>query len=116
MNFYLELAKRLPVIVLILLSAGATVSGDLFAKYWSTNNKTLFFVAAWIGYATSCIFYMPTLMRQGLVVTSIIWTLITVIGFLFVGLILFKETLTPLQIFGVVLGAISLIILSVASK
>lgn len=104
--------QKIPVFILLLLSGLSVVTGDYFAKYWSINQKTIFYILAILGYLGSSIFYIPTLLREGLVVTSVIWSLISIIGFLFVGLVIFKEVLTIWQIIGVSVGIIALVILS----
>ncbi|MBI5421873.1 hypothetical protein HZA44_01960, partial [Candidatus Peregrinibacteria bacterium] len=61
-------------------------------------------------------FYVPTLLREGLVITSIIWSLISLIGFMFAGLVIFKESLNLHQGIGVVFGLVSLVILAITMK
>ena len=112
MNFPVLLAK-LPVIVLLLLSATSVVVGDYFAKSWSTNQKGIFLVIALTGYFFSGIFYIPSLLKQGLVITSIIWSLLSILGFLFIGLVLFQETLSATQMVGVGFGVVALILLAI---
>jgi multidrug transporter EmrE-like cation transporter len=107
--------QKIPVIVLLIISATGVILGDFFAKYWSLHQRTIFYIIAIVGYLCSSIFYIPTLLRQGLVVTSIIWSLISIVGFLFIGLVVFKEPLTTLQIVGVAFGVISLVILALAA-
>lgn len=108
--------NKIPVIILLIISAAGVITGDFFAKYWSLHQRAIFYVIAIIGYLCSSIFYIPTLLRQGLVVTSIIWSLISIIGFLFIGLVIFKETLTVMQAVGVGFGVLSLVILAFAVK
>jgi multidrug transporter EmrE-like cation transporter len=90
--------------------------GDTFAKYWSLNPRWSIFIGAMLGYLASGFFYIPSLLREGLVITSVIWSLISIIGFLFVGLVLFKEHLTPVQWIAVALGIVSLLILAATMK
>ena len=116
MNFYIELFSRIPVHVLLLFSAASVISGDYFAKFWSTNRKTIFLVSALISYFFSGVFYIPTLLRDGLVITALIWSLLGIVGFVFIGLVIFKETLTGVQTVGVAIGIISLIILTYSLK
>ncbi len=112
MNEFFNIFSKIPVWVLLCLAAISVVTGDVLAKYWSTNTKSVFYFAGLIAYAFSGFFYIPTLLREGLVATSVIWSILSVIGFLVVGILLFKETLTPLQIVGVILGIIALVILT----
>ena len=114
MNFIIALLSKFPVPLLLIMSAASVVAGDFFAKYWSLHTRSIFFVLAVIGYLGSSFFYIPTLLKEGLVVTSVIWSVLSIVGFLLVGLIVFKETLNPLQSVGVGLGVLSLIILSLA--
>lgn len=111
-NFF-NIFSKFSVLALICFASLSVVVGDIFAKYWSINTKPVFYFIALIAYAFSGFFYIPTLLREGLVVTSVIWSITSIIGFLAVGILLFKETLTPLQIIGVVLGIIALVILTV---
>jgi|SRR3989344_8207505 len=96
--------------MLLVLSALSVIAGDLFAKYWSANQKALFLIIALLSYFLSGLFYIPTLLREGLVVTSVVYSLLSIIGFMFIGLVLFKETLTQLQLTGVFFGVVALII------
>ena len=113
MQWYLDLAAKIPVVALLLISASGVITGDFFAKTWSINERPQFFVLAVCCYLTSSLFYIPTLLREGLVFTSIIWSLIGTIGFLVLGLLVFHEHLTTLQAVGVAIGVIALVILSV---
>ena len=112
MNLIITALGKLPVILLIILSAASVTAGDFFAKYWSINTRSVFYVLAIMGYVGSSIFYIPTLLREGLIITSVLWSLLSIIGFLVVGILIFKETLTNLEIIGVMLGIASLVILS----
>ena len=98
---------------LILLAATSVVSGDYFAKLWSTSLNDTHMILAFIGYFFSAFFFIPTLLREGLVTTSILWSVLSIIGFVIVGLLIFNETLSTIQIIGVVLGIISLLVLSI---
>ncbi len=111
MNEFFNIFSKFPVWVLLCLAAISVVAGDVLAKYWSTNLKSVFYFLALIAYAFSGFFYIPTLLREGLVITSVIWSILSIIGFLAVGILIFKETLTSLQIVGVIFGILALVIL-----
>jgi multidrug transporter EmrE-like cation transporter len=112
MQFLIDLFSKIPVVVLLLLSASSVILGDLFGKYWSTNSKTAFFVLALIAYFLSGVFYIPTLLRQGLVISSLVWSILSIVGFLFIGFVIFHETVTTIQLVGIILGIISLVLVS----
>ena len=111
-NIYLSILGRLPVVVLILLAASAVIIGDYAAKAWSIHQKESFLFLAFVGYFFSGFFYIPTLMRENLIITSILWTLMSTIGFLIIGFIIFKEVLSVSQIIAVLVGLISIIFLT----
>lgn len=98
--------------MLIIISAISTVLGDYFGKLWSTNLKPEFFWLNVIFYTLSSLFFLPALLKASLTMTSIVWSLISILGFLVIGLIIFKETLTFTQIIAVIFGVISLVLFS----
>jgi multidrug transporter EmrE-like cation transporter len=114
MELFTKILPSLPVWVLLVLSSIGVIVGDYFAKLWSINTKTLFLVITFLGYLSSSFFYIPALLKEGLVVTSIIWSLLSMVGFLVIGLLIFKETLNTWQVVGVCLGLISLVVLTIA--
>lgn len=112
MDAIVQFFSKFPVWILLVLSSASVITGDFFAKYWSTKEKTLFLVIALLGYLFSGVFYIPVLKREGLVISSMIWVLLSTIGFIVIGVVLFKETLTPMQIAGIAAGTVALILLN----
>jgi multidrug transporter EmrE-like cation transporter len=113
MNWWLTLAGTIPVMGLLVMSAVSVILGDLFGKLWSQKPSPLLFLLALMAYLLSGWFYIPTLRRESLVLTSVIWTVLSTTGFLAIGLLLFHESLSPLQGIGVFFGVVSLILLSI---
>ncbi len=116
LKLWIAIAQKLPLIVLILLSASSVVFGDYLAKSWSISQRNFLFVGAFVAYGLSSVFYIPTLLREGLIITSLLWVIISTLGFLLIGLILFREHLTMGQWVGVGFGIVALIILSVTGE
>jgi multidrug transporter EmrE-like cation transporter len=112
-GLYTSFLGDIPVVGLILLASGSVIAGDYSAKAWSVNGHGLYLLFAFLGYFFSAFFYTPTLLREGLIVTSVLWVLLSTIGFLLIGLVIFKETLSSLQIVAVVLGIIAIVLLTV---
>jgi len=100
------------LIILFTISAVAVGTGDFLAKKWSLAPGWATFSGALFCYFASSFFYLQTLPRKGLVVSCVIWSLASIIAFLFVGLVIFHERLTGVQLLGVVLGTMSLLLLS----
>ncbi len=112
MDLFTEILPGLPMYVLIALSACGVIFGDYSAKTWSIGREPLWLIFAFLGYFFSAFFYIPSLLKEGLVVTSLLWDLLSIIGFLFIGIVIFRETLSTLQVVGAVLGTIALVMLS----
>ena len=104
--------SKVPVLGLLVLAATSVIFGDYAAKYWSTGVGNIWYFFAFIGYFGSAFFYIPTLLREGLVVTSLIWVVLSSAGFILIGVVLFGESLTPFQTLGLGLGLISVLLLS----
>lgn len=100
--------------LLVILSSMAVIWGDYFAKYWSTNQKTIFYLLGILGYFLAGFFYIPSLLKEGLIITSVLWQVITTVGLLVIGVAIFHETLTALQWAGVGLGIASVTVLAFA--
>ncbi len=111
-NLYLSLLGKIPVLGLIILASIFIIFGDYSAKSWSINHREMWLFFAFVGYFFSAFFYIPTLLREGLIISSITWALVSTIGFLLIGFIIFKETLSVSQTIAVICGTISRFILT----
>ena len=103
-NAYLSLLGRVPVVGLILVASVSVIVGDYAAKAWSLSHRECYLFLAFAGYFFSGFFYIPTLLRDGLIVTSVLWVLLSTIGFMVIGIVIFKETLSLTQTIGAILG------------
>jgi multidrug transporter EmrE-like cation transporter len=112
MDTIVSWSQRLPLIFLFTVSAVFVGVGDYLAKKWSLMPGWSFCTGALTCYFISSFFYLLTLTRKGLVVSCVIWSISSIVAFLFVGLIIFHESLSGMQLIGVILGTISLILLS----
>jgi multidrug transporter EmrE-like cation transporter len=110
------IAERMSLWTILLIAAAATIAGDLFAKYWSLNRRPALLAIALAAYFLGSVFYIPSLLRDGLVITSTIWSLVSTLGFILLGLLLFREHLSFWQGVGVGLGALALIVFAFAEK
>jgi drug/metabolite transporter (DMT)-like permease len=105
-------SQKVPLLLLFAVSAVSVGAGDYLAKKWSLEPGWDLLAGALACYFCSSFFYMQTLTRKGLVVSCIIWSISSIIAFLFVGLVVFHETLTGTQVAGVILGTAALLLLS----
>ena len=113
-SVYINVLNKLPVMVLITLAALSVILGDYAAKAWSVNQKPIILLISFLGYFLSAFFYIPTLLRESLIVSSVIWVLLSTIGFLVIGILIFKESLSTIQIIAVIFGVLSILVLGIA--
>jgi multidrug transporter EmrE-like cation transporter len=115
-NAYLSFLGSVPVLGLILMAAVSVSVGDYAAKAWSLNHsqREWYLLLAFAGYFFSGFFYIPTLLRDSLIITSVLWVLLSAVGFLVIGIVIFKETLSLPQTIGVILGIISVLVLTIS--
>lgn len=112
MTLFETIATRIPVWVWLAFGAASVVAGDYFAKRWSLDRGNALFWVAVFFYAVASQFYLPTLLRHGLIYTSIIWVVLSTIGFLLLGTLVFHEELGLRQWIGVTLGFLAILLLS----
>jgi len=105
-------SEKIPLALLFGISALFVGAGDYLAKRWSLEPGWGLLFATLGCYLSSSFFYLQTLLRKGLVVSSIIWSIASIVAFLFVGLVVFHETLSNVQLAGVITGIISVLLLS----
>jgi len=112
MTLFETIATRVPIAIWLVLSASAVVAGDYFAKRWSIDRGNIFFWLAIVFYALASQFYLPTLLKHGLIFTSIIWVILSTAGFILMGTVVFHEELGLRQWIGVTLGFFAILLLS----
>lgn len=114
MNPVINFINTIPTALLLLLSAASVTVGDYFAKLWSVNHRPGYFLFAVLLGVISSLSFFPTLLREGLVVNAMLWTLLSLMGWLFVGLVIFHERLSPPQFIGIVFGVVSVVLISMS--
>lgn len=98
--------------VLLAASGVFAIIADTIAKLWSLNSDgprgRLLWLCAIAFYQLASVAYVGTLKADGLVKTSLVWSVFTTFGFLLVGMVGFRASLTATQAVGVAFGSVSL--------
>ncbi len=90
------------------------IIADILAKQYSLNHKMLFAILALLGYVTANTFWLFALRNgSGLARGAVIFSVATGIIAVVIGVGLYHETVSRQQIIGLVLGILSIGILSV---
>jgi multidrug transporter EmrE-like cation transporter len=86
---------------------------EYYSKRYATDGTSWFMFLSIIFYMITVFLWFPTLSNKNeLCVVSLIWTMLYAIIGSFLGLIVFKEVLTPIQMLGVGLAFVSIFLLT----
>ncbi len=98
---------------LVLLAAGGIVltAGDLLMKKWVITNQLWFYIGGLFIWLIGLNFLALSFKYKNIAVASVIFVLINVISLAIFSWFYFKEPLSLLQIFGLILGALAIVIL-----
>ena len=97
----------------LLLIGGAVffeVIADIILKYWSINSKTVFVIGGIIIYTIGTTLFAYSLKFGNLSKMGTIFTVINLIVIVLVGLLMFKEEASFINMIGILLGVISVIL------
>ena len=114
MEQFLSLSARVPVYVLMSLTAILAASGDYLAKRWAMAPSGRGMLLAILVYVCSTLFLFPALQREKLLVVGILYDLFTGPAFLMVGFFIFPQRLHGLQLAGLLLGIVSVLLFVLA--
>ena len=101
------------VILWLLLSVAFFAVGEYFSKSWALNpswNKALILISM---YVLGTVSWLPAIYKGQIIsVVGTMWSVMSLLTTLFIGVVIFHETLTPVQIVGVLFAAIAIVLLS----
>ena len=100
-------------IFLVIIVAALEVVGDILFKEWTIKNNTWLLVSGVIFYMIATTFWAFSLKYQGLAKAVVIFGVLTVIIGVLVGVFLYKEELTTLNIIGIILGLACITLLEI---
>lgn len=106
--------RHITVIVLLLIGGIILTLGDIFMEKWVTAHSNVFYFAGLLIYLVGLIFLAQSYRFENIAVASTMIVIFNVITLAFVSWLYFNKALSPLQIFGVLLGFTSVIILAIA--
>lgn len=99
--------------LIIIVVAIFEVIGDILFKEWTIKNNTWLLISGIIFYMLATTFWAFSLKYQELAKAVVIFGVLTVIIGVLVGVFLYKEKLTSLNILGVTLGLACIILLEI---
>lgn len=101
------------VIVWLLLSVAFFSVGEYYSKTWALNpswNRAIILVMM---YVFGTVAWLPAIYKgQTISIVGTIWGVMSLLTTLFVGVVLFHEALTPIQVVGIGFAIIAIILMS----
>lgn len=100
--------------IIILVIGGVLLTiGDIFMKEWLIKNSNVFFGAGLIIYFISMVLLAISYKFENIAIASTIIEIINTISIILIFTIFFKESMSVVQIIGLIFGVISLILLKI---
>jgi multidrug transporter EmrE-like cation transporter len=99
--------------LLIIVVAILEVIGDILFKEWTIKSNTWLLISGIISYMVATTFWAFSLKYQGLAKAVVIFGVLTLIIGVLVGVFIYKEELTYLNITGIIFGLACIILLEI---
>ena len=97
----------------IILATILEVGADILFKNWTLKNRNLLLFSGLALYFIGTVFWAISLKFESISKSISIFTILNLIIIVLIGVFLFKEKLSILNIIGLILGIISLILLDI---
>ena len=101
-------------IILLLIGGIILTLGDILMKQWVITNRYLFYFIGLVVYLIGLNFLAQSFKFKNIAVASVIFVIFNVVTLSLVSWLYFKETLSLMQIVGIMLGIASIIVLELA--
>jgi len=110
----MKILMLIPALVWLVISALFFAVGEYLSKRWGMNPSFNFAVIVVLIYALGTFAWLPALLHKNqLAIMGTAWLLLAVMATVCVGVFVFHEKITNLQIIGVILAIIALGILGI---
>ena len=104
------------VVLLLLVASGiAFGAGEFLSKKFAQSPNIVWATLAIAAYVICEIFWLPALAQTNtLVITGTVWNILALIGTVFIGMVFFHESVSPMACWGIAFGLVSVVFLSLA--
>lgn len=88
--------------------------GEYLSKKWGFHPSISMTVFVVIAYACSTLTWLPILLhKNSITIMGSMWLLLATLFMVFVGMVIFKESVNAYQIFGIILAIIAMLLLNI---
>ena len=103
-------------IALLLVGGAVLTLGDIIMKKWVVGGGNLLYLSGMAIYLLGLVFLVETFKYKNIAVASTIFVIFNVIILALVSWVYYKETLSIIQIIGIVMGIAAVIILEIGTS
>lgn len=101
-------------IVWLVISALFFAAGEFLSKKFALNPKASLVVLMLVIYSMGTLAWLPAIMqRNQLSIVGVMWSVLTVVATILIGVMIFNEKLGTVSIIGIIFGMISVALLSI---
>ncbi len=102
-------------IVWLVISALFFAVGDFFSKKFALSPKITYIVFVLLAYSICSLTWLPAILQKNqLSIVGTIWSVMSLVATIAIGVIIFGEKLSTLGIIGIAVALVSIILLSLA--
>jgi spermidine export protein MdtJ len=88
------------------------VVGIISAKLWNINKNPIFLVIICVLFAAAGYMFAKSLKFEGIGITNAIWTSLSAVLVVLSGYLLFKESISTIQIIGIAVITVGLVLIN----
>ena len=88
------------------------VAGSLAAKYYSLGKNPLLLVATFLLFGGAGLVFAKSLKYEGMAITNVLWIAFSIIAVTIIGYLYFKESITGIQMAGIVVITLGLVMIN----
>lgn len=111
----MDVLMAVPAMVWLLISALFFAFGEFLSKKFALAPSLSYVFAIVIIYSLGTLAWLPAILqKKQLSITGAIWSVLSLLATVLIGVIIFRERLNVLTVAGIILGAMAIALLSIA--
>ncbi|MFH1533684.1 MAG: SMR family transporter [Nitrospirota bacterium] len=101
-----------PFFLHIAIIAVLDIAASITAKYYSITKHPLLLVATFIILGSAGVVFAKSLKYEGVAIANVLWIVVSIIGVTLIGYLYFKESITGIQMAGIVVITLGLVMVN----
>jgi len=102
-------------IIWLVVSALFFAVGEFLSKKFALNPKLLYVILMLVAYSFGVLVWLPAILqRNSLSIVGTMWSVLSLLTTILIGVLIFKEKLSTVGIAGMAMAIIAIILLSIA--